>query len=805
MIHRIFFLSFIITLYSCEEQQIDDRDFKLIPYPHDISIGQGSLDLSQGFKLESEEPSLLTLQRLLEEEFFLLTGLHNDATNTEAISIIASINPNFAKEEYQIKIENNIIITGSSQQAILSATTSIWQLLGSDLKLPKVEIKDQSHMAYRAMMIDCARQWHSINTLKQIITLARFYKANYIHLHLTDDQLFTFQSDTYPTLATEGYSYTKEELIDLNQYAFERGVILIPELDVPGHASQFIKKEPSIFGIKDLSKNSYTMSMANEDAYDALETIIGEIAEIFKHSPYIHIGGDEAHFAGMEEDPATISYMQSIGFDDIHELFRHFIIRMNDIVKKNGKQTMVWAGFSREGKIEIPKDIIVIIWESEYYDPQLMIEDGYQVINASFKPLYVVNNRTWKPSYIYNTWTPYKWEEGTNMDTTFAGLTIPQSDRVLGGSLCSWEQSQLVELPRMSQRLAVMNETLWGTSTHDFSMIQKRLISTERKLEKLLYPFNVSTSGTFLQDANESNYLEHLWFSDKVEITIDPRIEDLDIQYQIINNRDTLIDKITTLTTLELSQSSSIEVTATDKNSKQIGHRYYSEFYLHPITILKQGLENNLLASDWNKSRFTDSIQIELSSSRPGKIYYKTQGDREEKLYTSPLIFYNTTHITVSLRDEKNNTIGSPLRESYYKLINQTCLTTGKNIIASNERVRPGKAKAANNGRIGLWEHWSDTKNGNNWLEVDLGEVQSISKYHVHFFWDEYRYYQYDIETSLDGDSWSTVVDESNNTAKATIEGHEHNLESHQARYLRLNVHHNSANPGLHVTEFCAY
>jgi len=577
MIHRIFFLSFIITLYSCEQQQIDDRDFKLIPYPHDISIGQGSLDLSQGFKLESEEPSLLTLQRLLDEEFFLLTGLHNDATNTEAISIIASINPNFAKEEYQIKIENNIIITGSSQQAILSATTSIWQLLGSDLKLPKVEIKDQSHMAYRAMMIDCARQWHSINTLKQIITLARFYKANYIHLHLTDDQLFTFQSDTYPTLATEGYSYTKEELIDLNQYAFERGVILIPEIDVPGHASQFIKKEPSIFGIKDLSKNSYTMSMANEDAYDALETIIGEIAEIFKHSPYIHIGGDEAHFAGMEEDPATISYMQSIGFDDIHELFRHFIIRMNDIVKKNGKQTMVWAGFSRKGTIEIPKDIIVIIWES-----------------------------------------PYKWEEGTNMDTTFAGLTIPQSDRVLGGSLCSWEQSQLVELPRMSQRLAVMNETLWGTSTHDFSMIQ---------------------------------------------------IEDLDIQYQIINNRDTLIDKITTLTTLELSQSSSIEVTATDKNSKQIGHRYYSEFYLHPITILKQGLENNLLASDWNKSRFTDSIQIELSSSRPGKIYYKTQGDREEKLYTSPLIFYNTTHITVSLRDEKNNTIGSPLRESYYKLI----------------------------------------------------------------------------------------------------------------------------------------
>jgi len=155
--------------------------------------------------------------------------------------------------------------------------------------------------------------------------------------------------------------------------------------------------------------------------------------------------------------------------------------------------------------------------------------------------------------------------------------------------------------------------------------------------------------------------------------------------------------------------------------------------------------------------------------------------------------------------DKNGKTKGSTLSESYYLLEEKTCLTTGKKIIASNEANNPGGAKKANNGRVTLWEQWGDHNNGNNWLKVDLEKEETISKLVVHNFWDNWRYYQYTIEGSLDGEKWETLVDFSENEIKASFEGYHHKIEPKQARFLKLNVLFNSANPGLHVVEFCAY
>jgi len=86
-----------------------------------------------------------------------------------------------------------------------------------------------------------------------------------------------------------------------------------------------------------------------------------------------------------------------------------------------------------------------------------------------------------------------------------------------------------------------------------------------------------------------------------------------------------------------------------------------------------------------------------------------------------------------------------------------------------------------------------------------LEKTESIETFQVHFFWDNWRYYQYTIDVSLDGENWTQVVDASQTTELATIDGYRHEVKKQEARYLRLNVLHNSANPGLHVSEFCAY
>ncbi len=799
-------LSILCLLFlACQEEKEQTR-LNLIPYPQEVNLNSGTISLKKGFFCVVKNQSLLGVIPVLEEEFFLLTGFEleliekNEKVPTLTLQLDESLQP----EEYNLIVDENIILSGGSYNAIAMGTSTLLQMMDEEQVLPKGNIKDAPKSEYRSLMIDCARGWHPIENLKQIITMSRWYKIRYLHLHLTDDQLFTFQSEKYPALATEEQSYTKEELKELNQYASDRGVILIPEIDVPAHASQFIKKMPEVFGIGDTEKNYYTMSMGKEKTYQALDDLFGELAEIFQASPYIHIGGDEAHFDGMAEDPETIAYMAKHNIPSVDELFRHFIVRMNESVKRRGKQTLAWAGFSRKGGIEIPKDIIVLSWESQYYDPQLLLDDGYAVVNASFKPLYIVNNRKWSTEYIYTKWNLGRWENGVNFSKNFEGLEVKNTKGIMGGTMCSWEQSALVEIRRARKRLAAFSEILWGTNQEEYSNVENRLKVTDRKLQKLFHPFEISEKGLLLAKEKESNFYEHLWFDSSLEFNAEPRYNSIELRY---SNNNKPIDQTAKVfqKPIQFSDNATIKIQAFQKNGKAIGHPFYNKYYYKPLKAIKTGLEIERLASSWERLRFTNQLKIELKSPREDfQIKYKTQGT-DFKPYGSPIMVTETTHLSAQLYDAEDNKIGSALNETYYLLKEKSCLTTGKKTIASNEKLRPKMAEIATNGRVSLWEHWSDQTNGGNWIMVDLEKEETISKFLVHCFWDNYRYYQYTIEVSSDGKSWKQVVDYSKNKELSSIDGYTHDIEKQNARYLRLNVLHNSANPGLHITEFCAF
>ena len=98
-------------------------------------------------------------------------------------------------------------------------------------------------------MIDLARMWHDVPTLKNVIDMAAFYKINYLQLHLSDDQSFTFPMEKFPKIATPDRPYSKQDFRDLVKYADDRGIIIIPELDVPGHSRQLVEIYPEIFGV----------------------------------------------------------------------------------------------------------------------------------------------------------------------------------------------------------------------------------------------------------------------------------------------------------------------------------------------------------------------------------------------------------------------------------------------------------------------------------------------------------------------------------------------------------------------------
>lgn len=808
MKHNYLFLFCLAFLLSCQSDSTPKIDLQIIPTPAQIDSKNGFLSLKSGFNINVKNEQLEPLTDRIRKEFYLLTGIEEIENNGGQLPVFQlSIDSSLRQENYHLSIDKSIKISGGSYAAISMGLVTVWQLLDKKLQLPRLEIQDKPASQYRSLMVDLARAWHDISTLKELIVLCQWYKINYLHLHLTDDQSITFSSTIFPNLATEGRQYTKEELIELNEFAYQRGVILVPEIDVPGHSSEFIKNMPDLFGIKDLKQNPYTINIGKEETYQALDKLLGEIATVFSYSPYIHIGGDEAFFKGIEHDPDVITYMQDRNISSVKELFRHFIVRLNGMVKTKGKKTIVWAGFGEKGEIEIPKDVIVMLWEPQYYAPEQLQKDGYKIINASWKPLYVVNNRKWSADYIYEQWNPRRWESWANTGG-FVGTELATRENILGATMCAWEQRPWNELHRLRKRIPAMTAHLWQEKTTDLADFNEKIIATDAKLSQLLQPFTIEETGLTYPDWQEGNFNEHAWFDKTVRIDLKSRYPDLIIRYALsdkkLTNNSPIYEK-----PIWVKETTTLTIGAYTQKGKLVGLPMLKKYFHQPLTIIANPLEKDLLPNSWEKHRFEKELTIELNHPyEDAFIQYTLDGSTikdDSPIYNAPIQVNKTTHLNAQLIQKNGESIGSVQQASYYLLKNRPSLTTDKPTTASNQHIRPKVADVATNGRVTLWEQWGDHNNGNNWIKVDLEKIQTVRKFKIYTFWDGYRYYQYTIEGSKDGKDWTILVDASENTEISTDEGQEHLIDAVAVRYLKLNVLYNSANPGLHVVEFSAF
>ena len=496
---NFFLVLFSIALFSsCSNtSEVISYDFKnhLLPQPKEISTTNKALVLSERSKLYAEDDNLFPLLNLFRSELQSLTGheIFMAPSNNREADIIFKFDTSLAREEYQLIIDENIKAIGGSYQALAMAKTSLLQLVDKNaekLTFPVLSIHDSPDASYRGLMIDLARKWHEVKTIKKIIDLAAFYKINYVQLHFTDYQSYTLPSHKYPKLATPDRSYSFEELNELEAYSQLRGINIIPEVDIPGHSSPFVKMYPEIFAIKDTAENPWIINMGKEEVYEALDHIIGEVSAIFKSTPYFHIGGDEAIFYKVDQDPFVKAYMKENDLgDDIHELYRHFLVRINEIVKKHDKQMCVWEGFRNDGKVEIPKNIIVFEYETNRYLPNLLVEDGYTVVNASWKPLYVVNQKKWEPKTIY-AWNIWRWENWFPKAPSFHPIQLDKTPLIIGAQMCAWEQAGEVEIPSLRKRLPALSERIWNKEeqiSYDDFMI--RMDQQDQKLSVLMDDF----------------------------------------------------------------------------------------------------------------------------------------------------------------------------------------------------------------------------------------------------------------------------------------------------------------------------
>lgn len=261
----------------------------IVPAPRSVEVSQGNLVL--GARVVAGQAELRPLAGILVDEMRLLTGKKMSVVPEEpgAGGILLEIDKRLTGEEYVLETGDMAVVRGGNYMAVAMGTVSLLQAVSvreGAVIVSRMTVKDRPVASYRGLLIDLARKWHKPETVKQIVVMCRWYKIGYLQLHLTDDQSFVFPSQAYPQAATSGRSYTSEELRELEVFARDRGVVIVPELEAPGHSRALRQALPQL----NCSAGGAAICPGKESTYEVLDKLTGEMAAVFQTTPYFDIG-----------------------------------------------------------------------------------------------------------------------------------------------------------------------------------------------------------------------------------------------------------------------------------------------------------------------------------------------------------------------------------------------------------------------------------------------------------------------------------------------------------------------------------
>ncbi|MGB5013280.1 MAG: family 20 glycosylhydrolase, partial [Pyrinomonadaceae bacterium] len=292
-------------------------------------------------------------------------------------NVIVLMRTNFQdSSEYNLSVKKDVILLTGQQLGLFHCIQSLLQLLpeknGAKINIKAVSIEDRPRFKYRGMHLDVSRHFMPVDFVKKYIDLMSQYKFNTFHWHLTDDQGWRIEIKKYPRLTevgskrpetvsgrvlqpyfgdgvpVEGF-YTQEQIRDVVAYAKARYITVIPEIELPGHASAALEAYPQ-FGCK----QDYTYKVQKtwgifkevfcptDETFKFLEDVIDETIALFPDSPYVHIGGDEVLKDHWKESAFVQDLMKRENLKDEHEVQSYFIRRIEKHVNRRGKKIIGW-------------------------------------------------------------------------------------------------------------------------------------------------------------------------------------------------------------------------------------------------------------------------------------------------------------------------------------------------------------------------------------------------------------------------------------------------------------------------------
>ncbi len=382
----------------------ESQNCSIIPYPQKVNILEGEFVFKPETRIIAPA-SLNNTAELFSEEIRNISGRKIAVLSKGNTSgnIILSIDKKVSKPEgYELNISSGgIMVTASTAAGIFYGLQTIKQLLTDSENgiLKAMTITDSPRFEWRGVMLDVSRTFMPSNLVKRYIDLFSQYKLNVVHLHLTDDQGWRIEIKKYPLLTEIGSKfdpefnrmggyYSQDEIRDLVRYAQARNVMLVPEIELPGHASAAIASYPELSceGVRPVihtffegkSIHEEIFCAGKESTYEMIFGIIDELCELFP-SPYIHIGGDEAPKAMWKKCPHCQKAMKDNNLENEEELQSLFVKRIGDYLRNKNKTLVGWDEIIEGGKLA--GDEVLMFWRGwKLSEVEKEVKSGFRVV-----------------------------------------------------------------------------------------------------------------------------------------------------------------------------------------------------------------------------------------------------------------------------------------------------------------------------------------------------------------------------------------------------------------------------------------
>ncbi len=375
----------------------------VIPAPLVFVQNTGYFSIASGCKV-SAPAAFKREMHFLQTELLRYKHLTTTFAASEKEAVIILSNKASKNFLYELQIlKNKVIITSGTDTGIFYGIISFLQLVNNASSLqqiPCATIKDSPSMPWRGIMRDESRHFFGVEKVKSILDWMAYYKLNKFHWHLTDEPGWRIEIKQYPNLTNiggignfsdknaEARYYTQQDINEIVQYAHDRKIEVIPEIDMPGHASAANRAYPEFSGGGSEKHPDFTFHPTKETTYQYLTNILKEINVLFPDR-MLHLGGDEVSF-GIDKwktDPAVLELMQKKNMNDIKGVETYFIERMADSLAAMNAKILVWDEMVTAN---LPLDKTIIFWWRHDKPEQLKLslQKGYKTVVCPRIPYY---------------------------------------------------------------------------------------------------------------------------------------------------------------------------------------------------------------------------------------------------------------------------------------------------------------------------------------------------------------------------------------------------------------------------------